>query len=316
MNHMRLRGKVVFVGEAKYRRMSDVKDTNRIPPRGNTQNAMDRQVPEEGGETKKNKDTLNKALTNDTTVKDPHGNGWLKKVEIAVANEKLVWLQRSLVREMGAYKALLTFDSLLNAEEAYTFNMNSLLQFFHSVVNGGEVVGCDTAAESCISFSAGRVQIDTYVMDVIKEWVHVTIGTSGFDILVKEVGWETYGGDVKVKMMSDGKVSSEPRRNISTKFGDDVAIMSPEPNSLTGSADQAAEVIDVMREEVEDKGRMGDLGSGLYRSGPSDSGPEIRTQGRVQRINCGNVCPWETTLVGGLRYQGLGQHEHGRMKAE
>ncbi|XP_057739725.1 uncharacterized protein LOC130956748 [Arachis stenosperma] len=104
MNRMRLRGKVVFVGEAKYRRLPDVKDANRISPRANTQNAMDRQTPEEGGMTTTNKDNLNKAVTNDVIVKDPHGNGWTKKVEIKVASENLVWLQRSLVG--GTTKAI------------------------------------------------------------------------------------------------------------------------------------------------------------------------------------------------------------------
>ncbi|QHO41549.1 uncharacterized protein DS421_5g146680 [Arachis hypogaea] len=147
---------------------------------------------------------------------------------------------------MGAYKALLTFDGLLNVEEAYTFNMNSLLQLFHSVWRSnkskrsetrrvwlecfgvplhawsvdtfelignqwGEVVGCDNVIESCIFFSASHVQIDTRVMDVIKEWVHITIGTSGFDILVKEVGCETYGGDVKVEMMRMVRIATNTR---------------------------------------------------------------------------------------------------------
>ncbi|KAL1349980.1 hypothetical protein AAHE18_07G194000 [Arachis hypogaea] len=318
MNHSRLRGKVVFVEEAKYRRMSEVKNINRIPPRGDDRNAMDRQVPEEEGEAKKNTDSPNKVLMNDNTVQDPHNNGWTKKVEVMVVKENLDWLQKSLVggstkaidfkalresiarifpyvtqvQEMGAYKALLTFDSLLNAEEAYTFNMNGLLQFFHSVwrwdesersetrrvwlecfgvplhawsgdsfrligSQWGEVVGCDNATELCSSFSASRVEIDTCAMDVIKEWVHITICTSGFDILVKEVGCETYGVGVKVEMTRDGEDSGEQHRNLTTKLSDDVVTTAPRPMSSTGSADQAAEVmIEVMREEVEDEGRL------------------------------------------------------------
>ncbi|XP_020979199.1 uncharacterized protein LOC110271893 [Arachis ipaensis] len=56
----------------------------------------------------------------------------------------------------------------------------------------GEVVKCDNLTETCNSFSVGRVLIDTCMFDMINEWVHVTIGTSGFDVLVKEVGSEVY----------------------------------------------------------------------------------------------------------------------------
>ncbi|QHN91618.1 uncharacterized protein DS421_17g576450 [Arachis hypogaea] len=39
----------------------------------------------------------------------------------------------------------------------------------------GEVVECDNLTESCNSFSAGRVLIDTCAFDMINEWLHVTI---------------------------------------------------------------------------------------------------------------------------------------------
>ncbi|KAL4365185.1 hypothetical protein AHAS_Ahas07G0080800 [Arachis hypogaea] len=318
MNHTRLRGKVVFVGEAKYRRSPEVKDTSRIHPRGGYRHTIDRQATEEGGEVKENTNAPKKVLMKDNTVRDPHGNGWTKKVDAMVVKENLDWLQKSLVggstkaidfkalrksiattfphiiqvREMGAYKALLTFDNLLNAEEAYTFNMNGLLQFFHSVwrwdeseksetrrvwlecfgvplhawsgdtfrligSQWGEVVGCDRATESCSSFSSGRVEIDTCIMDVIKEWVHVTIDTSGFDILVKEIGGEIYGGSDREGTMREGEDSIEQQMNLTTKLRDGVDIMVPRSMNSTGSIDQAAEVTTkVMREEVEDEGRL------------------------------------------------------------
>ncbi|KAL4287538.1 hypothetical protein AHAS_Ahas19G0196200 [Arachis hypogaea] len=159
MNRMRLRGKVVFVGEAKYRRVSDVRDTNKVQPREDNRIAMDLQRPPKKEANQKTSTVSTKELAKEKIGQDPHENGWTKKVEVAVAKENLDWLQKSLVggstkaidfrslkdfiaknfpqviqvREMGAYKVLMTFDSLLNAEETYTFKMNSLLQLFHSV---------------------------------------------------------------------------------------------------------------------------------------------------------------------------------------
>nr|XP_025703686.1 serine/arginine-rich splicing factor 2-like [Arachis hypogaea] len=89
MNRMRLRGKMVFVGEAKYKRMSDVKDMSKTQPHGDDRNAMPRQKPKEGEETKKNLAISNKDLTKEKIVQDPHGNGWTKKVEVAVVKENL-----------------------------------------------------------------------------------------------------------------------------------------------------------------------------------------------------------------------------------
>ncbi|KAL4356654.1 hypothetical protein AHAS_Ahas09G0108300 [Arachis hypogaea] len=95
----------------------------------------------------------------DEPVKGQSSNGWTKKIEVPVASENVVWLQRSIVggtktaidfnslqqkihrdwpgvtqvRELGAYKAIITFDSVLSAEEAYTFRMNELLKLFYMV---------------------------------------------------------------------------------------------------------------------------------------------------------------------------------------
>ncbi|KAL4287198.1 hypothetical protein AHAS_Ahas19G0162200 [Arachis hypogaea] len=267
MNRMKLRGKVVFVGEAKYRRISSTKDT-KSPQRGkDDRNKLGRQPKrEEASDVQLN--TLE--VRKEKKEQDPNVKGGTKKkIEVTVAKENLDWLQRSLiggmtkaidfcslkdmieinmpqviqVRELGAYKALLTFDSMLSAEETYTFKMNSLLQIFHSVwrweeaersetrrvwlecfgvplhvwsantfkmIGGqwGKVVGCDNLTESRNSFSVGHVQIDTSMLDVINEWIHITVGLSGFDVLVKEVGRETYGLGCKLVSMDDG-VSDE-----------------------------------------------------------------------------------------------------------
>ncbi|XP_015943825.1 uncharacterized protein LOC107468962 [Arachis duranensis] len=90
MNRMRLRGKIVFMGKAKYRRSSEVKDTNKIHHRGETRNALARQMPQEREETQKTSAISNKDLTKEKIVQDPHGKGWTKKVKVAVAKENLV----------------------------------------------------------------------------------------------------------------------------------------------------------------------------------------------------------------------------------
>ncbi|XP_016168032.1 sex-lethal homolog [Arachis ipaensis] len=45
MNRLKLRGKEVFVGEAKYRRLSNTKDMKKIQPAGGNRNDMIRQPP-------------------------------------------------------------------------------------------------------------------------------------------------------------------------------------------------------------------------------------------------------------------------------
>ncbi|KAL4344945.1 hypothetical protein AHAS_Ahas11G0229100 [Arachis hypogaea] len=181
-----------------------------------------------------------------------------------VAKENLIWLHRSLVggttkaidyrslkesvaknfpqviqREIGAYKALLTFDSLINAKEAYTFKMDSLLKLFHS------------------SFCVGRVQIDTCVLDVINEWIHITIGTSGFDVLVKEVGRKTFGTNFQVVTVEDEAVRYKQQKNICAMVCDDAVMRSKSPLNSINCTDQAAEVImEGLREEVEDNDKL------------------------------------------------------------
>ncbi|KAL4330756.1 hypothetical protein AHAS_Ahas13G0431900 [Arachis hypogaea] len=235
--------------EAKYRRRAVIRNTTdkevkvitRENARGN--NSQPRSV--------KGTEEIRVRQPSCTPTKDPNNNGWTKKVEVPIVNENVSWLQRSIVggtkqaidftalkqkvhnkwpgvthvRELRAYKALITFESVFSVEEAYTFRINDLLKTFYMVWRWDEtersesrrvwldcygvllhawssdtflkigeqweeVVVCDKLTESCNSFSVGRVLIDTCVFDMINERIHVTIGASGFDVLVREVGGE------------------------------------------------------------------------------------------------------------------------------
>ncbi|KAL4366113.1 hypothetical protein AHAS_Ahas07G0173600 [Arachis hypogaea] len=314
MNHQRLRGEILFVEEAKYRRMSGTIIKSNTRAVGNRRQTATwqprRKAAESGSEAPENEERKRER------DKDLYGKDRTKKVKVAVATENLEWLQRSIVggttkainfeslkemiaknvpnvvqvREMGAYKALLTFDSVRNADDAYTFNMNRLLQLFHRVwrweesehsetrrvwlecfgvplhawsvntfrtIGGqwGEVVACDRETEMCSSFTVGRVQIDTYVMDVIQEWVHVTVGTGGFDVLVKEVGHEA------CNLVCTGK-SEDKQSNIqgnpdnkSNSAGGDI-IQNSGAGSLHEGIQDEVRLLLVPRNEEEDKGRI------------------------------------------------------------
>ncbi|KAL4381859.1 hypothetical protein AHAS_Ahas04G0175600 [Arachis hypogaea] len=251
MNRVMMRGKQIFVGEAKYRRK-----ILRHNMRGKEAEVIDKQ---HAG--RKNSQIRTERVAevkvgrqpSDAPGKDPNTKGLTKKIEVQIASENVVWLQRSIVggtklaidfntlqqkvhrdwphviqiRELGAYKAMLRFDTVLSAEEAYTFKMNDLLKLFHMEwrwdeteksesrrvwldcygvplhawsrdtfhrigEQWGEVVTCDKLIESYNSFSVGRVLIYTCAFDMINESIHITIGTSVFDVLVREVGGEVY----------------------------------------------------------------------------------------------------------------------------
>ncbi|KAL4300359.1 hypothetical protein AHAS_Ahas17G0193000 [Arachis hypogaea] len=165
-------------------------------------------------------------MRKDKKIQDPHGNRWTKKLEVVVAKENLNWLQKSLidgtttaidfgllqnlvaknfpqvvqVRELGAYKALLTFDSLLNAEE--------------------------------------------------------TLGTSGFNVLVKEVGQEVYSAQCTLKKKTEEDVVCVRRNNVTSRVPDADDTMSHDLTKLIGYGDQAASVVtERVRHEKEDEGR-------------------------------------------------------------
>ncbi|KAL4286559.1 hypothetical protein AHAS_Ahas19G0098300 [Arachis hypogaea] len=210
MNQMRLRGRVVFVGEAKYRRAPESDNMNKRNEGDETENPRILQIRQE---VVQNELVVGNEKRTEGLEKDSHEDRRVKNVDLAVVTENMEWLQRSLVVVFGA-------------EEAYMFNMNSLLQLFHSVrrweaskhsdkqrvwlecfgvplhiwsvetfktIGGlwGDVIACDQRTELCSSFTVGRVQIDTCVKDIIQEWIHITVGTEGFDILIKKIGHET-----------------------------------------------------------------------------------------------------------------------------
>ncbi|KAL1320304.1 hypothetical protein AAHE18_14G047300 [Arachis hypogaea] len=109
----------------------------------------------------------------------------------------------------------------------------------------GEVIKCDERTESALSFSSGRVLIDTCVFDVIKEWVHLTVGTSGFDVFVKEVGHEVYGDN---SLLEDANVRER---------GESSNPQSGEKVVMAAVWDPATEIImERENDRDEDKGRM------------------------------------------------------------
>ncbi|KAL4391189.1 hypothetical protein AHAS_Ahas03G0220200 [Arachis hypogaea] len=133
------------------------------------------------------------------------------------------------VSELGACKVLITFDSVKHADELFTFKLDRLLQFFHKVwrwkvsercetrrvwleyygvplhvrssetfktIGGqwGDVIRCDIDSGVGSSFRAGQIQVDTGTFEVIRDWIYISIGESGFDVYVNEVGYEACGG--------------------------------------------------------------------------------------------------------------------------
>ncbi|QHO11348.1 uncharacterized protein DS421_15g497340 [Arachis hypogaea] len=139
----------------------------------------------------------------------------------------------------------------------------------------GEVARCDELTESCLSFTVGRILIDTCVLDVINEWIPITIGTSGYDVFVKKIGWEIYG---------TGSLSYEAGSH------DAVKVFVPEERCIKTSEvawDPAAELILTKGGlVVEEKGR---IGQGSY--GPQIekyvAGPVL--EARVDRAHCNVV---------------------------
>ncbi|XP_072085412.1 uncharacterized protein [Arachis hypogaea] len=270
MNHMRLRGNKIFVGEAKYKReMSkqkkaiDIEESRRnavvgVADHGSAHGRGGDQVDgrgcasEDGGKrgdsSAQNRDPLVKMKSVDT-VKDVIGIGGTKEVEVTAVPDNLAWLQKSIigstttpinfrslrekasvdwphvvrVSDMGAYKAMLTFESVSSLEDTLAYGMNSFMQFFCSVSRWemhvrcaerrvwleciglpvqvwtedtfrmigsqwGDVVCCDEDTKSLLSFRAGHILVDTYRFDAIHEKVRVLVGTQGFDVLVTEAG--------------------------------------------------------------------------------------------------------------------------------
>nr|XP_025647492.1 serine/arginine-rich SC35-like splicing factor SCL28 [Arachis hypogaea] len=87
INHQRLRGKIVFVEETKYRRMSGAATLSNRRAEGDKRQIVTWQP--------RRKDAQNDPEAPENEVrkqeidKDPHGNGWTKKVKVVVATENL-----------------------------------------------------------------------------------------------------------------------------------------------------------------------------------------------------------------------------------
>ncbi|KAL4373670.1 hypothetical protein AHAS_Ahas05G0105000 [Arachis hypogaea] len=187
-------------------------------------------------------------LQTDEIVANRHGYEDRRKVEVAVAEDNMEWLQRSLVgtmtkpmdfislsetmvksfpsvvqiRDMGAHKALLIFDSVLHAEETYNFHLNGLLQVFH------------------------RVLIDTCIMDVIHEWIHIIVGAGGFDVLVKEIAQETCDVQRKRVDVDNGGITYEP-------LNQEITSRSPDRNLSSEEYRDEGLLMAVMRGEEDDR---------------------------------------------------------------
>ncbi|KAL4371345.1 hypothetical protein AHAS_Ahas06G0156500 [Arachis hypogaea] len=94
---MRLRGKVVFVEEAKYRRASDAKDSRRVQVGGDMRNGIIHQPQQERQNALLHPASGSKDARRDKEIQVPHGIGSTKKLEVAVAKENLDWLQKSQI---------------------------------------------------------------------------------------------------------------------------------------------------------------------------------------------------------------------------
>ncbi|KAL4300787.1 hypothetical protein AHAS_Ahas17G0235800 [Arachis hypogaea] len=138
------------------------------------------------------------------------------------------------VRELGAYKVLLTFDSVLNAEEEYTFKMNSLLQFFHSIWRWDETE---------------------------------RFGISEFDLLVKEVGREAFGLNCYEEANEKSDYSCEQRRIVVEREYATMSLRSAWTTEPAVFNDQAVDVVmGELREDRKDKDRLGlESGSDLIK---------------------------------------------------
>ncbi|XP_057730855.1 uncharacterized protein LOC130946198 [Arachis stenosperma] len=179
MNHLRIRGSEIFVGEAKYRRdeskgrgaIVEGMAGSRIQPKqqgvnvGKEMRAGDLMSSEHRSHGVGRMPLVNSAPT-------PAEGPLLverRGLEISVSKDNLEWLNRSVVGsatrafnvrslsesvrkvwpqvvkicDMGKYKALLIFDSVQSAEEALESSGDGIPQIFHQVCRWKERERCD-----------------------------------------------------------------------------------------------------------------------------------------------------------------------------
>ncbi|KAL4306627.1 hypothetical protein AHAS_Ahas16G0197200 [Arachis hypogaea] len=316
MNRMRLRGKVIMVQEAKYRRTSDTTYVKKGRVEDD-QHHRSKPEPMREEDTERQLSNANE-LPPKETVRSTLCKSDTKNVEVAMVPGNLEWLQRSLVgatlepinfnslrkmlaiflpsvvrvREMGACKALLTFDSVMSADEAYTFNLNFLLQTFHRVwkwnesercesrrvwlecfgvplaawsadtfklIGGqwGAVVTCAKETELCNTFTSGWVLIDTCVMNVIQERIHITVGSGGYDVLVKEGGCDVRDRQCQGSFTDNDAINGEILNSVINKptSGTGVGPSRQLDSPNMDNQDDGLMMV-VHRGEEEDKGRL------------------------------------------------------------
>ncbi|KAL4287243.1 hypothetical protein AHAS_Ahas19G0166700 [Arachis hypogaea] len=147
MNNMRLREKIVYVGEARFCRQQQVWD-RRVQVERRVQQEEERTECRGGKEV--TRIPRLEVTTNDKHVSDQHSNGRMKRTEVSIAAENM---------------------------DCYGWTL-------------GDVIRCEIGSEVGSSFRAGRIQDDTRTFNIIQEWIHISIGASGFDVYVKEVDYE------------------------------------------------------------------------------------------------------------------------------
>ncbi|KAL4344422.1 hypothetical protein AHAS_Ahas11G0176800 [Arachis hypogaea] len=92
-------------------------------------------------------------------------------------------------------------------------------------------------------------------MDMINEWIHITISISGFDVLVKEVGREAFDLNCYVEVNRKSDYSCEQRRTVAEKDCAGTRLRSARATKPTVFNNQAADVvIGELREDGKDKG--------------------------------------------------------------
>ncbi|QHO24314.1 uncharacterized protein DS421_12g371150 [Arachis hypogaea] len=182
----------------------------------------------------------------------------------AIARRK--WPQVVKVCELGAYKALLIFDSSHEADEALTFSMNGLLKFFYRVGRWSKTDRCDRRRVwlECIrvpgttsgeSFSVGRVLIDTRRFEVIHERIGISVGMAMFDVLVTEAEGGAYTSLGHVTMA--GKRGNQGRYSGGDSASGERDSTVEDVCGQLGSGDAATVMLELpVKEEVTMKGRV------------------------------------------------------------
>ncbi|XP_020981516.1 photosystem I P700 chlorophyll a apoprotein A1-like [Arachis duranensis] len=233
MNQWRLRGKVIIVGKAKFRRQGETRDRPvNVELRckqgggpGESYHGKEVATTEPG--------VVRKPVQEQTAINQ--GRADSKRLEVPIVKANMEWLGRSLVgktlkpldpaslkktvranmphivdvREIGVSKVLLTFDTVQHADEAFDIKLDTLLRLFHR---------CDVPTKEGASFRTGRVRVEMGVFDIIREWVQLSVGNSIFRIFVKEVGLEVSEADSveESPLVCDGNSTVGRQKSVST----------------------------------------------------------------------------------------------------